>query len=116
MIKPFKIILPANTGLQKKLKKKLSEYDKRVSVLKKKIYTHNPDLSYISIPGLKALITRRLYQRGEVHTQELAQELIEEYGRVNSEEFNAAAGVINDYCETGGKKVKKGTGFKTVSS
>lgn len=111
MIKPFRIILPENAGLQKKLKKKLSEYDKRVSKLKKKIYTHNPDLSYISIPGLKAMITRRLYQRGEVHTQELAQELIEEYGRVNSDEFNAAAGVINDYCETGGKKVKKGSGF-----
>jgi hypothetical protein len=111
MIKPFNIILPSNTGLQKKLKKKLSEYDKRVDRLKKKIYSNNPELSYISIPGLKAMITRRLYQRGEVHTQELAKELIEEYGRVNSDEFNAAAGVINDYCETGGKKVKKGSGL-----
>lgn len=108
MIKPFKIILPENSSLQNKLKKKLFEYEKRVSYLKKKIYSHNPDLSYMSLPGFKALITRRLYQRGEVHTQELAKELIEEYGRVNYDEFNTAAGVINDYCETGGKKVKKG--------
>ena len=107
MIKPFKIVLPESAPLKKNLKKKLNEYEKRVSLLKKKIYSSNPELSYISMPGFKALITRRLYQRGEVNTQELAQELIEEYGRVNYEEFNAAASVIDDYCKTGGKKVKK---------
>lgn len=111
MIKPFKIILPQNDRLQNKLKKKLSEYEKRVARLKKKLHINNPELSYNSIPGFKALITRRLYQRGEVETKELAREIIEEYGRVNSDEFNAAAGVINDYCETGGKKVKEGSGF-----
>jgi len=110
MIKPFKIILPENAQLQNKLKKKLHEYEKRVSRLKRKIHSNNPDLSYISMPGFKAIITRRLYQRGEVHTQELAKELIEEYGRVDSDEFNVAAGVINDYCKTGGKKLKKGNG------
>jgi hypothetical protein len=36
---------------------------------------------------------------------------VEEYGRLNADEFNTAAGVIHDYCQTGGKKVKKGTGF-----
>ncbi|MEZ4551868.1 MAG: hypothetical protein R2860_15910 [Desulfobacterales bacterium] len=107
MIKPFKIVLPESAPLKKNLKKKLNEYEKRVSLLKKKIYSSNPELSYISMPGFKALITRRLYQRGEVNTQELAQELIEEYGRVNYEEFNTAASVIDDYCKTGGKKVKK---------
>lgn len=111
MIKPFKIILPSNAQLQKKLKKKLSEYEKRVARLKKQLYMNNPELSYNSIPGFKALITRRLYLRGEVETKELAKELVEEYGRVDSEEFNAAASVINDYCQTGGKKVKKGSGF-----
>ncbi len=115
MIKPFKIMLPDSAPLQKKLKKKLSEYEKRVSVLKKKLYANNPDLSYITLPGFKALIARRLYQRGEVNTQELAKELIEEYGRVDSDEFNTAAGVINDYCKTGGKKVKKMPLKKTAS-
>jgi hypothetical protein len=89
------------------LQKKLSEYEQRVARLKKKIHNGNPDLSYISIPGFKALITRRLNQRGEVETRELAQEIVEEYGRLNADEFNAAAGVIQDYCETGGKKLKK---------
>jgi len=111
MIKPFKIILPNNVKLQNKLKKKLSEYEKRVSRLKKKLHINNPELSYNSVPGFKALITRRLYQRGEVETKELAREIVEEYGRLDSDEFNVAASVINDYCETGGKKVKKGSGF-----
>ncbi len=111
MIKPFKITLPENIKLQNKLKKKLSEYEKRVGKLKKKLYMNNPELSYNSIPGFKALITKRLYLRGEVETQELAKEIIEEYGRVDNDEFNAAASVINDYCETGGKKLKKGTGL-----
>lgn len=108
MIKPLKIILPESVPLQNKLKKKLFEYEQRVLRLKKKLYANNPDLSYISMPGFKALITRRLYQRGEVQTRELAKEIIEEYGRVDSDEFNIAAGVIDDYCKTGGKKVKKG--------
>ncbi len=111
MIKPFKIIMPKNVRLQNKLKKKLSEYEKRVSKLKKNLHINNPELSYNSIPGFKALITRRLYLRGEVETQELAKEIVEEYGRLDNDEFNAAAGVINDYCKTGGKKVKKGSGF-----
>lgn len=110
MIKPLKIILPENTQVKTMLQKKLSEYERRVARLKKKIHSGNPELSYISIPGFKALITRRLYQRGEVKTQELAQEIVEEYGRLNADEFNTAAGVIQDYCQTGGKKLKKGTG------
>ena len=114
MIKPLKIILPENAQVKTKLQKKLSEYEQRVAWLKKKKHAANPELSYISIPGFKALITRRLYQRGEVETQKLAQEIVEEYGRLDPDEFNAAAGVIHDYCETGGKKlkkVKKNTGF-----
>ncbi len=111
MIKPFKIILPKNDRRQVKLKKKLSEYEKRVRRLKKTIHINNPELSYNSIPGFKALITRRLYLRGEVETQEFVRELVEEYGSVDFDEFNNAAGVIHDYCETGGKKVKKGSGF-----
>ena len=111
MIKPIKIILPENNTVKNKLKKKISEYEKRVSKLKKKLNRHNPDFSYKSIPGYKALIARRLYLTGEIETKELAKELHEEYGSVDPEDFNTAAGVIKDYCQTGGKKVKKGTGF-----
>jgi hypothetical protein len=111
MIKSFKIVLPRSAAIQNKLKKKLSEYEQRVAKLKKKLYTSNPELSYNSLPGLKALITKRLYQRGEVETRELAKEITEEYGKLDSEEFIVAASVIQDYCITGGVNVKKGTGF-----
>jgi len=110
MIKTFRIVLPNDLAVRDKLKKKITEYEKRVSKLKKKLH-FNPDLSYKSIPGFKALIAKRLYQRGEIETSEMARELTEEYGRLDPEQFNAAASVINDYCNTGGKKVKKGTGF-----
>jgi len=110
MIKSLKIILPQSSTIQNKLKNKLSEYEKRVSKLKK-IYINNPDLSYNSIPGIKALITKRLYQRGEVETKAIAKEITEEYGKLDHEEFNVAASVINDYCNTGGENTKKGTGF-----
>lgn len=111
MIKPLKIILPENSQVKTTLQKKLTEYEHRVARLKKKIRAGNPELSYISIPGFKALITRRLHLRGSVETQELAREIVEEYGRLNPDEFNAAAEVIQDYCQTGGKKLKKTSGF-----
>ena len=109
MIKTFHIVLPNDDAIRDKLQKKITEYEKRVFVLKKKL--HNADRCYNSIPGFKALIARRLFQRGEIETREMAKELTEEYGRLDPKEFNVAASVINDYCSTGGKKVKKGTGF-----
>jgi len=111
MIKALHIILPNDHDVRDKLKKKITEYEKRVGKLKKQLNLFNPELSYNSIPGFKALIARRLYQCGEIETREMAKELTEEYGRLDPEQFNAAASVINDYCNTGGKKVKKGTGF-----
>ncbi|MFZ2631322.1 MAG: hypothetical protein WA081_16610 [Desulfosalsimonadaceae bacterium] len=110
MIKTFRIVLPNDLAVRDKLKKKITEYEKRVSKLKETLHV-NPERSYNSIPGIKALIARRLYQRGEIETREMARELTEEYGRIDPDQFNVAAGVINDYCSTGGKKVKKGTGF-----
>jgi hypothetical protein len=110
MIKTFRIVLPNDLAVRDKLKKKITEYEKRVLKLKEKFHV-NPERSYNSIPGIKALIARRLCQRGEIETREMAKELTEEYGRLDPEQFNIAAGVINDYCSTGGKRVKKGTGF-----
>lgn len=110
MIKTFRIVLPNDDAIRDKLQKKIREYEKRVLKLKEKCHL-NPELSYKSIPGFKALIARRLYQRGELETREMARELTEEYGRLDPEQFNVAASVIHDYCSTGGQKVKKGTGF-----
>ena len=111
MIKSIKIILPKNQKAKAKLKKKLHEYEKRVEKLKKACKTDNPDITYNSFTGYKALITRRLCQRGEVQSREFAEELKEEFGRLDPDTYNNAIGVIYDYCNTGGKNVKNGTGF-----
>lgn len=111
MIKSIKIILPDNHKAKAKLTKKLREYEKRVEKLKKTCPSDNPDISYNSFTGYKALIARRLCQRGEVQSRELAEELKEEFGRLDPDTYNNAVGVIYDYCRTGGKNVKKGTGF-----
>jgi len=111
MIKSIKIILPKNQKAKAKLEKKLHEYEKRVEKLKAACNTDNPDITYNSFTGYKALIARRLCQRGEVQSRELAEELKEEFGRLDPDTYNNAVGVIYDYCQTGGKNVKKGTGF-----
>ena len=111
MIKSIKIILPENQKAKAKLKKKLHEYEKRVDKLKKACACDNPDITYNSFTGYKALITRRLCQCGEVQSCELAEELKEEFGRLDTDTYNNAVGVIYDYCQTGGRNVKNGTGF-----
>jgi len=111
MIKSIKIILPNNQKAKARLKKKLHEYEKRVDKLKAACHTDNPDITYNSFTGYKALIARRLCQRGEVESRELAEELKEEFGRLDPDTYNNAVGVIYDYCRTGGKNVRNGTGF-----
>jgi len=111
MIKSIKIVLPEDAKAKAKLKKKLYEYEKRVAKLKETTIYENPDIIYNSFTGYKALIARRLYQRGEVQSRELAEELKEEFGRLDPDTYNNAVGVIYDYCKTGGKNVKNGTGF-----
>lgn len=111
MINEFQIKLPDDEAIREKLLKKMQEYEKRVRGLKKKLQLPNPEMSYKSIPGFKALIARKLYHQGEVNTRQIAKELTEEYGKLDDDQFNLAASVIQDYCDTGGKKVKQGTGF-----
>lgn len=111
MIKSIKIFLPQNRNARARLEKKLDEYEKRVAQLKEACPYENKDITYNSFNGYKALLTRRLCQRGEVQSLELAQELKEEFGSLDPDSYNNAVRVIYDYCRTGGKNVRKGTGF-----
>ena len=111
MVKKRRITLPDNPHVKTRLQKKIEEYQKRVLRLKKSNQYKNPDMVYTTIAGYKALIAQRLTQRGEVDTEELSKELREEYGFLDFNAFNNAAGVIDDYCKTGGKNVVKGSGF-----
>ncbi len=108
MVKKRKIILPEKPEVLNRLQKKVSEYQNR---LMKKNSSDNPAALYSTLTGYKAVIAKRLIQRGQVDTYVLSKELQEEYGFIDFRAFNDAAGVIEDYCRTGGKNVRKGTGF-----
>jgi hypothetical protein len=109
MIDSLKIKMPDNPEFKNKLRKKFTEYTNRVQKIKKECTHGNPQLSYNSMPGYKALIIRRLFSVGEVETKRLASEIKEEFGKLDPNLFNTAARVIYDYCKTGGKNLKKKT-------
>ena len=111
MIASFKITMPDDPEIKSKLRKKFTEYTFRVQKIKKQCGHGNPDLCYNSMPGYKALIIRRLFSSGEVETKKMAFEIKEEFGRLDPNLFNVATRVIYDYCNTGGKNVRKGSGF-----
>ncbi len=111
MIKNLTIRLSNDPEIKNKLKKKLFDYEKRIQKLKQECTHNNPELALNSSPGYKALIVRRLITVGEVKTPEMAKEIKEEFGTLNVELFNNATKVIYDYCRTGGKNVKSGSGF-----
>jgi hypothetical protein len=111
MIKYLNIRLPDDPLIKIRLKKKLTEYEKRLEKLKQECKHNNPELAFNSSPGYKAQIVRRLITVGEVKTPEMAKEIKEEFGTLDFDMFNNAAKVIYDYCRTGGKNVRSGTGF-----
>jgi hypothetical protein len=111
MIKSVRIFLPQNPSAKARLEKKLNEYERRVAQMKQVCPYDNPDISYNSFNGYKALLARRLCLRGEVQSRELAEELKEEFGSLDTDSYNNAVRVISDYCRTGGKNVRNGTGF-----
>ena len=111
MIKHLTIRLPNNPEIKNKLKKKLFDYERRIQKIKQEQKHNNPELALNSSPGYKAEIVRRLITVGEVRTPEMAKEIKEEFGTLDYDLFNNAVKVIYDYCRTGGKNVKNGSGF-----
>ncbi len=113
-----KIVLPEDARLKAKLERKLEEYRGRMSKIKEEgdnKFKH-PELLF-QINGsyrgacYKASILERLLETGEVNTWDISKELATEYGTFDVQRFNNAAGVIDDYCTTGGKNCSGGTGF-----
>lgn len=90
-----KIKLPRGQAIRSKLEDKLAEYQGRVGI----------DAEY------KAAIVEELLEKGKVYPSELKIELLGKYEYVDGGAFDNAVGVIADYCKTGGKNVKDGTGF-----
>jgi hypothetical protein len=106
MIKSIKIIMPDNPEIKNFLKREFVEYTGRVEKIKQLHPEYNPQLYYDSIPGYKAFIIKSLLSFGKVETKQIASEIKEEFGWLDTRLFNLAAKVIYDYCNTGGKNVK----------
>lgn len=106
MVRKIKLIIPENPNFIALLKEKIRVYRKRIAKMEKTM-TLSPVKAYSTLTGYKAIIAQRLTQQGEVDTGELSKELREEYGFVDPVAFNSAAGVIEDYCKTGGMHVTR---------
>ena len=109
--KPIYLILPNDPATKEKLEGKLNDYKKRIGESIKQNPGIAPEAIFCTDAGYKAAIVERLFDKGLVNLSEFAKELKRKYGFINTEDYNNAAGVIDDYCTTGGKNTTGGTGF-----
>ncbi len=101
------LVLPTNKRRGQQLQRKLKEYEGRLD-------GRRPELQMSTI--CKVRVLKLLLQDGKVSTWDLSLQLETEYGNAYFpgalRAFDAACGVIEDYCKTGGKNVSRGTGLK----
>lgn len=99
----------------KQLRKKLEEYEARQE---KYAFIHpdrwgvaQKDNAYKKNAYKKAVLERVLRDR-RIETWTISREMAATYEQnFDCDIFNNACGVIKDYCETGGQKVRRGTGL-----
>ena len=110
-----KIKLPKDPDLVKRLQDKLEEYKQRLEKEKKEVDDgyRAPELviHMLAETNYKIAVLEKLFLEGEVNTYELSRELNSRDKQLNSDAFNNACGVIDDYCTTGGKNTQGGSGF-----
>ena len=113
MSEEYKIVLPKDEVLKGKLERKLEEYKGRLEKLDDG-YKHPELIRRCNIDSeYKIAVLERLLADGEVNTHAVSLELHKKYGIIDIEAFNNAAGVIEDYCMTGGiKNTYGGTGLR----
>lgn len=105
------IKFPEDINIIKALQRKLKEYKGRKNALEAKKNLYIPPEIVIDT-NYKIAILEKLLTEGEINIKELSQELINKYGSLHFECFDNACAVIEDYVNTGGKKVIGGTGLK----
>jgi hypothetical protein len=104
-----KITLPEDELIINALEKKLGEYEGRLKPFE---YVHPEEARKNShyIDALyKSIILKKLFEAGSVGTFELAEDIAKNQGFFYEDKYNNAAGVIDDYCKTGGKNTSKGS-------
>lgn len=102
------IILPKSERRRKQLQAKLEEYKKRVESFR------HPGAQMDTT--FKIAVLETLLKNERVETWELSQQLASIYrGHFDLKAFDNACAVIKDYCKTGGKKARGGTGLPALA-
>lgn len=97
-----------------RLRAKLDEYKERLNK-KQKVKPYGAPETQLDFDTIyKIAITQKLVDDGEVNTHDLSRSLVAQYQTFNSELFNEACAVIQDYITTGGRNVIGGTGLPKV--
>ncbi len=113
-----KIVLPEDELGRRTLKDKLQEYRGRLEEIKKQNPNMHPELiRRISVVGgglgYRIDILESLLRDGELDAHQFSLELNRRDGFLDVGGYNTAAAIVDDYCRTGGKNVKGGTGLRT---
>ena len=109
-----KIKLPENSEMVQRLQDKLGDYKQRLEYEESEIDPYKAPETVFSMlvdTRYKIAVLEKLLNDGEVNTFELSKELNDQDGRLDTQAFNNACAVIDDYCKTGGKNVRGGTGL-----
>ena len=95
------------------LRRKLEEYKERLKspTVPLGVAYRAPEALFDFDTVYKIAVTEALVNTGEVSTYDLSHKLKTKYGFFDSEAFNNACGVVEDYIKTGGKGVRGGTGL-----
>ncbi|MDP3999665.1 MAG: hypothetical protein Q8P76_03690 [bacterium] len=103
-VRPAVIVLPKDEERKQRLTRKREEYRHRLD---------NPDFSgYKNEMLCRIEVLDRLLADGRAVTKDILNKLVKQYGsEVNLDDFDSSCVIIEDYCETGGAKVRGGTGL-----
>lgn len=105
------INLPINYGRREQLLMKLEEYQDRIDICNPKIIDMD---AFSKIAVLSLLLQKKRLDRSDM--QKILDKMKEKYEySFDSDLLDRAIFVINDYCETGGKNVTRGTGLAKIS-
>jgi hypothetical protein len=118
------IRLPEDSERISRLRFKLAEYDARIDLRIRLTQERIPGIPTEYLINLhkkghldyyKRTVLEELLEKGQIVTWDMARRLAKEMGNLyNCILFSEACGIINDYCNTGGKNCRDGTGLSNT--
>jgi len=102
-----KLVLPNDKIIIGLLEQKMKDYQERLESTASQSRYQDPAITFSSTTWYKYKIAEKLLKSKEVYTWEFSRTLAEPFNYLNTENYNHAAAIINDYCTTGGKNIIK---------